>query len=118
MGQLYTNYESRIAAMEANGTAYNLASAVQYATPTAGQTVASNGSGYLALAPAGLLATLAVTFPAAPFDGQSFEVGCTQIVTTLTMNGGTIKGALIAFAVNGWARWKYVATASAWFRAS
>lgn len=117
-GGSIANGETRMQAMEANGTAYNLANAVQYVTPTTGQTVVANGSGLLAVNPAGLLAALTITFPSSPVDGQSFEVASTQIVTALTMNGGTIKNALTALAVNGWARWRYVASGSAWYSAS
>lgn len=106
-----TNGEVRMVAAE-------LTNAVQYSVPTTGQTVVSNGSGVLFLNPAGLLVSLTVTVPSAPVDGQSFEVASSQAITTLTMNGGTIKGALTTFVLNGWARWRYSSSAAAWFRAS
>ena len=105
------NGETRLAAVEASV-------AVQYATPTAGQTVVSNGAGTLILAPAGTLTTLTVTLPSSPIDGQAFGISSSQIITALTINGGTIRGALTTIAVNGWAHYKFSATAGAWFKAS
>jgi hypothetical protein len=112
------NGESRMSAMEAKGTAFDTANAIQYVVPTTGQTINATGTGSLVLAPAGLLATLTVTFPSSPVDGQGFEVFSSQIITALTLSGGTIKGAITSIAINGWARWKYSSTGAAWFRAS
>jgi hypothetical protein len=106
-----TNGEARVAALE-------LSRAIQYATPTTGQTVVANGSGSLVINPAGTLVALTVTFPASPVDGQVFEIFSTQIVTTMTLNGGTIASALTTIGVNGAARWKYSTSAASWLRAS
>lgn len=106
-----TNGESRVAALE-------LSRAVQYATPTTGQTVVANGSGALIINPAGTLVALTVTFPASPADGQAFEILSTQIVTTMTLNGGTIASTLTTIGVNGAARWKYSASAATWLRSA
>jgi hypothetical protein len=57
----------------------------QYATPTAGQTVTSNGSSLLILNPAATLATLTVVFPSAPKNGQYLTLFSTHIVTALTV---------------------------------
>lgn len=101
------------------GAFYALAGSrvIQYATPTAGSTVAANSNTTaLVLEPAGLLATLTVTMPSGPIDGQVFTVTSTQIVTTLTMSGGTIKSVLASFSANGFASWIYGATGAAWYR--
>lgn len=112
------NGEARIAAMETANTAYTRASAVQYSVPTTGQTVVSDGSGAMFLNPAGLLATLTVTLPSSPVDGQTFEISSSQTITVLTVNGGTVKGGITTILLNGWARWRYSVTAASWFRAS
>lgn len=106
-----TNGEARIAALET-------ARAIQYATPTTGQTVVANGSGALVVAPAGTLLALTVTVPSSPVDGQTFSIFSTQIITTLTMNGGTIASGLTTIGVNGAAHWKYSATAGTWLRSA
>lgn len=91
---------------------------VQYAAPTVGQTVTVNSNGHVQLLinPAGTLATLTITFPGTPSDGDRIEMGCSQIVTTLTMNGGTIVGSLAALAVGGGGTWIYSATAASWIK--
>lgn len=106
-----TNGEARITALE-------LAHAVQYATPTTGQTVVANGAGALVINPAGTLVALTITFPASPVDGQAFEILSTQIVTTMTLSGGTIASALTTIGVNGAARWRYSTTAATWMRSA
>lgn len=92
--------------------------AVQYSTPTTGGTVTVNANGYtkLLLNPAGTLALLTVTLPSSPSDGDMVELCSTQIVTGLTMNGGTIIGALTTMAVATFAGYVYSADASKWFR--
>ena len=92
-----------------------------YAAPTTGQTVAVpsfGGSEYnVFLEPAGLLAALTLTFSTTNLiDGQIINISCSQIVTTLTMTGGTILGALTTIAANGVARFGYSATGNKWFR--
>lgn len=106
-----TNGEARITALE-------LSRAVQYVTPTTGQTVVANGAGALVINPAGTLVALTITFPASPVDGQAFEILSTQVVTTMTLGGGTIASALTTIGVNGAARWKYSTSAASWLRAS
>ena len=89
---------------------------VQYATPTVGQTVTvnSNGNVFLLINPAGTLASLTITLPGSPSDGDSVLIKSTQIVTTLTMNGGTIINALVALAVGTTQQYVYSATAAKW----
>lgn len=91
---------------------------VQYSAPTTGGTVTinSNGNVKLLLNPAGTLATLTVTFPGSPSDGDMIQMGCTQIVTALTMNGGTIVGALASFAVGGSGTWVFSSTSGTWIK--
>lgn len=91
---------------------------IQYSAPTTGGTVTVSSGGLikLLLNPAGTLATLTVTFPGGPSDGDTVQMGCTQIVTALTMNGGTIIGSLAALAVGGSGTWVYSSTASSWIK--
>lgn len=105
------NGEARVAAVEANV-------AIQYAAPTTGQTVVSNGAGTLIINPAGTLATLTITLPASPVDGQAFGVAISQVITALTVNGGTIRGAPSTTSLNAWAHYKFSAAAATWFKAS
>lgn len=91
---------------------------VQYSTPATGNTVTVNNTGYVSLLlnPAGTLATLIVTLPSGPSDGDRISVCSSQIVTGLTMNGGTVIGALTTMAVGTFASYMFSATASSWFR--
>ena len=90
---------------------------VQVAVPVSAATVtASPNTTLLLLNQAGLLAALTVTFPSSPADGRKFSVSSATVITTLTMNGGTINSPLAAFTVNGFARYVYSATTSSWWR--
>lgn len=92
--------------------------AVQYTTPTTGSTVTVNSSGHVRLLinPAGSLLALTITLPSGPSDGDRVDIGSTQAVTTLTMNGGTIVGPLSTMAIATFASYVYSATAASWFR--
>lgn len=98
------------------GTSPSNFGSTQYAQPTTGQTVTANpGVAALFIDPAGTLATLTVVLPASPVEGQGFEMGSSQILTALTITG-TIVGTLTTLALGGFARFRYSATASKWFR--
>lgn len=90
---------------------------VQAAAPATGNTVVvSAGTTALLLNPAGTLATLTITLPSSPVDGQTLSIGTSQILTSLTVNGGTIVGTLTTLALGGYAYFVYGATAAKWFR--
>jgi hypothetical protein len=91
---------------------------IQYVAPTAGATVNVNNNGYtrLVLDPATTLATLTVTLPGSPQDGDTVEIATSQIITTLTLNGGTIISAIATLALGGFATYLYNSTAGKWFR--
>jgi len=94
-----------------------LADVLQYATPSAGSTVAAAaGTTVLLLDAGGLLATLTVALPANPTDGQRLVIASSGIITLLSVTGGTVKGALTSLSANGFARYAYSAQAGAWFR--
>lgn len=91
---------------------------IQYVTPTTGSTVTANTNGFtkLLINPAGSLLALTITMPSSPSDGDTLQLGSSQIVTTLTMNGGTIIGALTALAVAAFASYTYSSNTTSWFR--
>lgn len=90
---------------------------VQAAAPSTGSTVVVNqGTTALLLNPAGTLATLTITLPSSPKDGQMLTIATSQILTSLTVNGGTIVGTLTTLALGGYAYFVYGATAAKWFR--
>lgn len=89
-------------------------------TPTVGQTVALAQARrqYALIAPAGLLATLTINMPASPNDGDVVKVGCSQVVTTLTMggNGHTLNAGLATFTASGFGEWIYDTATTTWYR--
>lgn len=91
---------------------------LQRVAPTTGQTVVCDGSPFLLLIPAGTLATLTVTFPSNPIDGQQLEIFTTQAITSLTINGGTLRNPLSSAPANAFGRWKYSAVDGFWLRGS
>lgn len=91
---------------------------VQYVAPATGNTVIANTNGYtrLLIDPAGTLATLTITMPSSPQDGDRLEISSSQVLTALTISGGTIVGTLTTLAVAGFASFVFSATGSKWFR--
>lgn len=92
----------------------------QYVTPTTGATITVNSNGFVKLLinPAGSLLALTITFPSTPSDGDVVNLGSTQAVTTLTMNGGTIVGGLASLAIGSTASYTYSSDASEWIKTS
>lgn len=90
----------------------------QYVTPTTGSTVNANNHGNLTLLidPAGTLLALTVALNGSPTDGDEITIGSSQIVTGLTISGGTVISTLTSLAVGSFAKFKYNATATKWFR--
>lgn len=82
-------------------------------------TVADKKTG-LFLNPAGTLAAGTITLDASPVDGQEIVICSSQIVTSLTLNGGgtTVLGAITALAANTPIKYKAVTIASTvyWMR--
>ncbi len=94
----------------------NFALTIQDAVPVTGGNVTSNGSSYLALNPAGTLATLTITAPTSPVNGQLFTINSTKTITSLTITGGTFQGVTegSSFAGNNVQRWIYDSSQSQW----
>lgn len=94
----------------------------QYASPNAtGFTVAiapavEGASMFLLLTPVAGYAAGTISLPSAPSDGQEVLVTCTQAVTALTVNGGTINGAPAALTANGFFRLRYDGVNKSWYR--
>jgi hypothetical protein len=108
------------AAAQASSSLYGNSSAyvpTQYAVPTAGSTtVMAAGMGVLVLDNASLLATATVTLPASPGDGMMVSIGSVGGVTLLTVNGGTIRGAITALPTNGYVTYVFSTSGGAWVR--
>lgn len=99
------------------GTAYTRV------TPTTGSSIVISSSVHrLIIDPAGTLATLTVTMPATPVDGQSVSVSAGSFgVTALTMlpNAGQTfaTGAVLTTLLpSGFAEFMYNATVARWYR--
>lgn len=90
----------------------------QYVAPATGATVNVGTSGYVRLRinPAATIAALTINLPSSPQDGDTVEISSTQIVTALTLSGGTIIGALTSMVVGGFAVYEYNSDSSQWFR--
>lgn len=93
----------------------------QYAAPNAtGFTVliapaAVGQSVYLLLTPTAGFAAGTITLPTGR-DMQEVSVACTQAVTTLTVNGGTVNGAPATLAANGFFRLRFDGVLNTWNR--
>lgn len=104
--------------MFATGSPVLIDDTVQTIAPTTGQTavVQAGRRVWLVINPAGTIAALTITFPASGVDGDTIFLTSTQIVTALTMNGGTTLGALSALAVASFGRWRWHAAIAKWLR--
>ena len=113
----------RAAFVKINSNFTEAASAIvgyQYSTPIAGATVTTNnGVAYLILEPAATLATLTITLPSAPTDGQSLRIASTKAITTLTINGAvgqTIKNTATTVAAGGSIGFLYRSSNASWYK--
>lgn len=91
---------------------------IQYETPSTGNTVTviSNSNVRLIIDPAGALLALTIALPGSPSNNDVVTFGSSQAVTTLTISGGTIVGALTSLAIGSCATYVYYSVASKWFR--
>lgn len=73
---------------------------------------------HLILTPTATFATGTIVLPASPVDKQTTLVNCTQIVTTLTVDGGTntVTGEPATLAANDFFTMKFEAATSVWYR--
>jgi hypothetical protein len=86
--------------------------------PLTGFNLQIGNVGSFIIAPAGTLASGALVFPAAPFDGQILRIKSTQQVTSLSMSAGanTIESPLTAIGPGGFASWQYAKAQATWYR--
>lgn len=91
-----------------------------YQQPATGATiVAASGCPIVLVDPSAAIATLTVTMPPDPSDGQYFEIDSSQTIGTLTVNTSdstTVNGNSIMLAANGGVRWMYKASNTTWYR--
>ena len=90
-------------------------------TPAAADTIAlSDDAEVVYLKHGSTIASLTISLPANPRDGQIVRLNSLSIVTALTMNatpgGGTIVGALTALTAAGFGTWIYEKSAKIWRR--
>jgi len=90
---------------------------VQESIPTAGSTVQVRDGRDVAvlLNPAGVLATLTVTLPVAPMNGDTVTISTSQTITALTVTGTTTSSPT-TLAVTAGVKFIYSTTSSKWFR--
>lgn len=124
VGQFTVNGKGLITAVSSIAITYPTFSTPPYSrqVPLTGFTITiGNAVNVLILDPAGTLAAGTVTMPAAPTDAQEVTVASSQIITALTVQanaGQTIDGGLsaVTFAANAFAKWKYAASVTTWYR--
>ncbi len=96
----------------------------QFETPLTGASITvANTTGSLVLAPAGTIATLTVTMPSAPMDGQRLNISSSNTVTALTLTPGagqTISNTPTAITISTTAAYGYTfiyrAANTNWYR--
>lgn len=91
---------------------------VSYSAPTTGSTINASTSGNVThfINPAGTILALTFSLNPSPTDGDMVTIASSQIVTGLTMSGGTVIGPLTSMAVGTFATYQYSADATKWFR--
>ncbi|MFZ9349524.1 MAG: hypothetical protein ACO242_02380 [Candidatus Fonsibacter ubiquis] len=94
--------------------------AIQTATPTTGTTVTvANATSSLILKHTATIATLTITMPASPSNGQLVHISTRSTVTTLTVNGNagqTLYGAPSTIAATTPVAFIYETAAASWYR--
>jgi len=86
-----------------------------YVAPLTGATV-NMTSEVQVVDPLGTLAALTVNLPGSPTRGQTATIAFTQVITALTMGGGTILGAPSAIAINTSISFLFNDTIGKWLR--
>lgn len=100
-------------------TGPSITDVVQFMQPTAGQTIqVSTNVSAIILSPTGLLASLTVTLPPNPINGQRVIIASTAAITLLTVNSpdATVTGGLTSLTLNGYERFIYSANLNSWVR--
>lgn len=84
-----------------------------YFSPTSGDTVTITHS-YTYINGSGTIAALTLALPASPAPGQQICINADQIVTTLTVTGGTLATAVTALAINTPVRLMFESNTAKW----
>lgn len=95
-----------------------LVPAAQYTAPTTGSTINMNDHGNLTIIinPSGSLLALTLALNGSPQNGDTVSLASSQAVTTFSMTGGTVIGALTTLAIATFASYTYSSDAAKWFR--
>lgn len=101
-------------------TNYGVIRAIDYTTPSTGfsYTIPANVTVAI-LQPASTLATGAITMPAAPINGMTITVSCTQIITALTLSansGQSIVNTISTLAAGGTVSYIYRQANTTWYK--
>lgn len=95
---------------------------IEIVTPTVGQSITiTAGTSIYIIDPAGTLATLTVTMPASPTNGQAVWISSSQILTLLTLSanaGQSILNVPTTLALGGFCGFAWINAQSKWFRIS
>lgn len=90
----------------------------QKVVPVSGDTVIFNNLvKRLILNPAGTLATVTVSLPSTPFDGQEICINTTKNITALSLSSSkTIVGATTSLTANTSTRYFYISSDNTWYK--
>lgn len=89
-------------------------------TPAAaGTTTLTTGTSIVVCNHTATIASHTFTFPSTSLtNGQQITITARSAITTVTLSGGTFRGAITTLAAGGYAQYTYSSTAAAWFRTS
>lgn len=94
---------------------YIRANSIKDTTPSTGNTVKiTTGYNVLAVHASGTLAALTITLPVSPINGQLFTITADQIITSLTLSGGTTVTSYTAYAIASPIKLIYDTSLSKW----
>ena len=101
-------------------TNYGVIRAIDYTTPATGfsYTIPANITVAI-IQPSGTLATGTITMPAAPVNGMTITISCTQVITLLTLAanaGQSILNAISTLAAGGSASYIYRQANTTWYK--
>ena len=104
-------------AWDAQKKAFDYVNGLQYEAPLTGVTITVGPNiGQLVINPAGAIAALTVALPASPSNGDPLTLSFTKAVTSVTLSGGTVVGAITSAAAASFASYVYSSGAAAWVR--
>lgn len=84
-------------------------------TPTTGGTVTLTNNFYNIINPSGTLATLTVTLPSSPSDGDRVLIKFTQAITAVTYSGGTVVDGIASPIAGNLVQLVYDSASASWY---